>query len=255
MGFLDKNIEELINREFACRCGRTHFAGIDHIAIGENALERLPGFVAEQKLPDGRTFDRERDWILLVSDVNTRKAGGERVLALLAGAGFRVREYCFPYESMHAEEQFADELRAHLFEGLALIVTVGSGTLNDLTRYVAFHAGIPYYIVGTAPSMDGYTSNVSPLIHNNLKITYSCACAAAIIGDTSLLATCPTRMIGAGLGDILGKYIAINDWKMSHLLYGEYYCEDVADLVLFSVQKCVENVPGLVRRESKACST
>lgn len=252
MGFLDKTINELINTEFSCSCGRNHIANIEQIAIGKDALLQLPKFIETQNLADGRVFDKKTDRILVVSDVNTRKAGGEKVLSMLTNLGYVVKEYCFPYESMHAEEQYAEELKDQLFDGLSLIVTVGSGSLNDITRFVAFHANIPYYIVATAPSMDGYASNVSPLIHNNLKITYSCACAAAIIGDTELLATCPTKMIGAGLGDILGKYIAINDWKMANLLNDEYYCEEVADLVLYSVKKCVENVPGLIRREPQA---
>lgn len=252
MGFLDKSINELINREYPCSCGRTHIANIENIAIGVNALQRLPEFIKNQLLPGGRVFDPKQDQILVVSDVNTHQAGGKKVFEMLQQEGFQVREFVFPYPSMHAEEQYAEELKVALFEGLSLIVTVGSGSLNDITRFVAFHAQIPYYIVATAPSMDGYASNVSPLIHNNLKITYSCACANAIIGDVALLATAPTKMIGAGLGDIIGKYIAINDWKMSHMLYGEYYCGEVADLVLYSVQKCVDNVPGLIRREPEA---
>ena len=100
--------------------------------------------------------------------------------------------------------------------------------------------------------MDGYASNVSPLVHNNLKITYSAECANAIIGDTDILATAPDVMIAAGLGDVLGKYLAINDWKMSELINGEYYCPEVGELVLYSVKKCVDTVPGLVNRESDA---
>lgn len=252
MGFLDKTINELINTEYECSCGRKHIAHIDNIAIGKNALQKLPGLIDRQKLADGRVFDKARDQILMVTDVNTRKVCGERVLALLKEYGYQVQEYCFPYEKMHAADEGVEELREHFFEGLSLIITVGSGTLNDTTRYAAFHAGIPYYIVATAPSMDGYASNVSPLIHNNLKTTYVCCNAAAVIGDAELLATCPTKMIGAGLGDIIGKYLAINDWKMSGVINDEYFCEEVGDLVLYSVQKCVDNVPGLVNREPEA---
>jgi glycerol-1-phosphate dehydrogenase [NAD(P)+] len=252
MGFLDKTINELINTEYPCSCGRTHIAEIENIAIGKNAIAKLPEFIQTQKLNDGRLFSKETDQILVVSDVNTRKAAGEKVFQMLKDLGYHVSEYCFQNESMHAEDCFAEELQQQLFEGLSLIVTVGSGSLNDITRYVAFHAKLPYYIVATAPSMDGYASNVSPLVHNNLKITYICQCANAIIGDVDFLATCPTKMIGAGLGDILGKYLAIHDWKMSSVINGEYYCDEVAQLVLYSVQKCVDNVPGLLKREPEA---
>ena len=38
-------------------------------------------------------------------------------------------------------------------------------------------------------------------------------------------------MITAGLGDILGKYTCLLDWKMAHIITGEYYCSHIADMV------------------------
>lgn len=247
-----RSINQLINTPYPCSCGKTHLANIENIAIGKGAVQKLTDFLDSQKLHDGSTFQKDCHRILLVDDCHTKQAAGDLVASLLQDAGYQLTEYCFMHDKMHAADEYVDELRAHLPAQVDLIVTVGSGTLNDITRYVAFHAQIPYYIVATAPSMDGYASNVSPLIHNNLKTTFICTCANAIIGDTDLMASCPTEMIGAGLGDIIGKYIAIHDWRMSALLNGEYCCEEVCELVLYSVQKCVDNVPALMRRESLA---
>lgn len=252
MNLIERSINQLINSEYACSCGKTHIAEIENIAIGKGALDKLESFIDGQKLKDGSLFDKGRHKLFLVSDVHTRKVAGEALLKRLQEEGYAVSEHCFLHEEMHAADEYTEELKAALPADTDLILAVGSGTINDLTRYVAFHAGVPYYIIATAPSMDGYASNVSPLIHNNLKTTFICACANAIIGDTDVMATCPTKMIGAGLGDIIGKYIAINDWRMSHLLNGEYCCEEVCDLVLYSVQKCVDSVPGLVKRDSDA---
>lgn len=252
MDFTAKTINELINEEFACSCGKKHIANIEHIAIGKNALEKLESFIDSQTLNNGAIFQKSKDSILVVSDANTRKVAGEKILNRLKENGYLATEYCFQNNAIHAEDECVEELQNHLPKDTSLIITVGSGSLNDITRYVAFHAEIPYYIIATAPSMDGYSSNVSPLIHNNLKITYECKCANAIIGDTDIMTTCPTKMVGAGLGDIIGKYIAINDWRMSRIITGEYCCDPVCDLVLYSVQKCVDNVPGLQRREPEA---
>lgn len=252
MNLIQRSINQLINTPYACSCGKTHVAEIENIAIGKGAVNQLEGFIDNQKLKDGSIFDKKIHKLFLVSDVNTRKVAGEAILFRLQQAGYQISEFCFPYAEMHATDGHADELKAALPADADLVLAIGSGTINDITRFVAFHAGVPYYIIATAPSMDGYASNVSPLIHNNLKTTFICSCANAIIGDTDLMATCPTKMIGAGLGDIIGKYIAINDWRMSHHLYGEYCCEEVCDLVLYSVQKCVDSVPGLMKRESEA---
>ncbi len=251
MGFKDLPINELINHEFDCSCGKKHIANIENIAVGKGVIEKVTDFLATQKLRDGSTLTTE-DKIFFVSDVNTHAVAGEKVEAMVKAAGYPTASYIFPYKSMHAEEQYANEIREAMPEDTKLLIAVGSGTINDLSRYVAFNAGIPYYIVATAPSMDGYTSNVSPLVHNNLKITYGAQCAEAIIGDTDILATAPDVMIAAGLGDVLGKYLAINDWKLSQIINDEYYCPEVGELVLYSVKKCVDTVPGLVKRDSDA---
>lgn len=251
MSFKELSINELINRVFDCSCGKKHIASIENIAIGKDALGKVPSFLAAQKLKDGSVLTKE-DKIFLVADVNTWKVAGERVETMVKEAGYPVEAYVLPHKSMHAEDKYAEEIKAHIPTDTKLIIAIGSGSLNDLTRYVAFNAGLPYYVVATAPSMDGYASNVSPLVHNNLKITYTAECANAIIGDTEILATAPDVMIAAGLGDVLGKYLAINDWKMSEIINGEYYCPEVGELVLYSVKKCVDTVPGLVKRDSDA---
>lgn len=252
MSFLDKTINELINTEFKCSCGKTHLANIQNIAIGKGVIGQLGAMIDKQVIKDDRVFDKAVDKIFVVSDINTEGVAGKDVKERLAKAGYSTTDYVFPHASMHAEDRYVEEMRARLPEDIALIIAVGSGSLNDITRYVAFHAGVPYYIVATAPSMDGYASNVSPLVHNNLKITYTAECAAAIIGDTDYLATAPMHMIAAGLGDVLGKYLAISDWRISQVINGEYYCPEVGELVLYSVKKCVDTVPGLEKRDPTA---
>lgn len=45
-------------------------------------------------------------------------------------------------------------------------------------------------------------------------------------------------MIAAGLGDLLGKFTCLCDWKLSRLINREHYCENIAGLV----ESCVQNV-------------
>lgn len=251
MSFKDLPINELINVDFNCSCGHHHEARIDHIAIGKGAVNQITDFLEDQKLHDGSKLQKG-DRLYLIADVNTWEVAGKKVANLIEKAGYPVTTHIFPYKSMHAEQKYADEIAANMPKDTKMIIAVGSGTINDLSRFVAFNHDMPYYIVGTAPSMDGYTSNVSPLVQNNIKITHSAECASAVIGDTDILATAPDIMIAAGLGDIMGKYLAINDWKLSHMINDEYYCPEVGDLVLYSVQKCVDSVPGLAKRESES---
>ena len=107
-------------------------------------------------------------------------------------------------------------------------------------------------IVGTAPSMDGYASSSSSMVINGCKVSLINACPAAIICDVDIIKDAPMRMLHAGLGDMLAKYIGLCEWRIVEIINGEYYCENVAALMRASLKKIVENAPGLRRREPAA---
>ena len=59
-------------------------------------------------------------------------------------------------------------------------------------------------------------------------------------GDVGVntLAACATsdklhipNMIAAGLGDLLGKFTCLADWKLAKVINGEHYCDKVVELV------------------------
>lgn len=251
MSLTDYSIEELGKIRYQCSCGHEHYIGLEHIAIGKDALLKLPEFLADQKLHDGSKLTK-KDKILIVADVNTWKVAGERVYSMVKSEGYPVESYVFPYPKMHTEEKYIKELGDALPEDVRFMIAVGSGTMNDITRYVSFHRDMPYYIVGTAPSMDGYASDVSPVIIDSLKRSLPAQCASGVIGDSDILATAPDKMIAAGVGDIMAKFLDVNDWRMSHLLNGESYCDEVAQLMLLATERCVQNIDGLVKREPEA---
>ena len=238
---------------FQCACGHEHATDIQKIMAGPQAVREMAGLLASQTGRSGRRLDPQQDEILIITDENAWQAAGTAVEAALAPLAFKVRRHVFPGQPTLVPDEKAifDALNA-LTPATGLLIAVGSGTLNDTTRFVSFKTGLPYYIVATAPSMDGYASSVSALIHNNLKITYDVWGAAAIIADPALLGTCPAVMLAAGLGDILGKYSAICDWRLSAIVEQEYYCPDIADLVLQTAGTALANAPALAERSPAA---
>ena len=135
-----------------------------------------------------------------------------------------------------------------------LIVTVGSGTLNDISRYISTLTKIPYIIIATAPSMDGYASSVSPLIKKGVKVTLRGLYPKAILGDLNILKSAPIHMIQAGLGDVLGKFTGLSDWEMSYIMGfddEEPYCDNIKGLVRGAVNRCVSLAPSLLDRSDE----
>ncbi|AQS05106.1 sn-glycerol-1-phosphate dehydrogenase [Clostridium beijerinckii] len=240
---LTKTIEEMADMEFDCGCGKKHRIDIKHIYVGENVYNRILD-VAKEILPKE---------ILLVSDNNTYKALGKCVENELTESGYKVNNIILVSDGdLIPDEKAIGRVLVEVNNETGLIVAVGSGSINDICRIISAKTHIPYVIMGTAPSMDGYASTVSPLIIDGAKVTYPGTNPYAIIADSNIMKDAPFEMICAGFGDILGKYTALSDWRLSNTIYNEYFCDTTEKLVRNAMYKCFENIEGAVKRDVKA---
>lgn len=223
-----------------CRCGKHHACPVEHVRIGKAALDCLPALC-----------ERYRS-VLLVSDHNTYRVCGKSVAALL---GSKITSSIM-FETGDAplipDEKAIEAIRAKVVEGVDLVLGVGSGVINDLCKIVSFQCGLPYFIVATAPSMDGYASVGSALILKGMKVTLNAAPPKAILADTGVLKDAPMDMLQAGYGDIVGKYSCLNDWKLSALINGEYFCQTVYDLTYETADKVKKLAKGVMERDEEA---
>ena len=229
---------EKLLRGFDCACGRRHTCPIRYVAVQPGAISRL----AELAAP--------HDAILLVADENTYAAAGAQAEQALAGKALRRR--VFPGAPLLVPDERAIEAVTDALEGVDLIVAVGSGVIQDICKYVSFFRGVPYLVVATAPSMDGYASSGAAMILKGMKTTVTTAPPSAIIADTEILRQAPMDMIRAGFGDILGKYSSLNDWRLSHLVTGEYFCQNIYDLTDDMLQRTLALSDGLQARSEES---
>lgn len=225
-----------------CDCGMVHSCSIKHILIGSDVLPKYIPLLADYQK------------ILLVADTNTYAVFGKQVEAALADKLENVLVYVRDGLLVPNEEAVA-EMQAKLTPDTELIVGVGSGVIQDLCKYVSFQADLPYHIIATAPSMDGYASKGAAMIMENMKITYNARVPEAIIGDSDILKDAPMEMIQSGYGDILGKYSCLNDWKLSRVVNGEYFCQYVYDLTYEMLTKTKDLGPKLLERDADAMAT
>ena len=221
-----------------CACGRRHTCDIEHVVIGKGAIAHLS--------------DMAQDYasVLLVADENTYAAAGEKTVNVLPGK--KLRKVIFPGKTILIPNEEAISRVTEALDGIDLIIGVGSGVIQDLCKYVAFFHHLPYYIVATAPSMDGYASTGAAMILDGMKVTVAAKVPAAIIADTEVLKDAPMDMIQAGYGDIVGKYSALNDWRLSQVVNGEYFCQTIYDLTFDMLQKTLQLADGLVKREEES---
>lgn len=163
------------------------------------------------------------DRLAVVGDDDTFAATDDRVARALASR-FHVQRLSLGRHP-HADGETLQRLLGALEPGLDAIVTVGSGTLNDLSKLAARARGCPQVVFATAPSMNGYTSVSASITEGGLKRSIRAAAPVGVFLDLSVLAAAPPRLIRAGLGDSLCRPTAQADWLLAHLLLDQPYRE------------------------------
>ena len=240
---LDRPISQWAGMEYSCACGKSHKVDIQAIRVGSGVIQELPGILR----------DLGASHIFLVTDNYTYEAAGRQVEQLLDQAGLAYHKRVFQTETPLVPNEYAlGSVLAAMTSQDDMLLAVGSGTLNDVTKYVSARTGIPYVIAATAPSMDGYASTVAPTILDGFKTTLPAVYPAAIVADVDILKDAPMPMLTAGFGDIIGKFTSLADWRLSHQLNGEYYCPEVAGVIEAAVETCAANAKALAQREPQA---
>ena len=234
--------------EMECTCvQKRHAIPTEAIEVSEHAFQKIPQIL--------RGYRR----IFMVADENTYAAAGRDVERLLREAGMLSHTLVLPAPALPNADSIGKVLMAagrdaEVYDINAwslnpdYILAVGSGSVNDTCRMVSYRLGIPYGVAGTAPSMDGYASVVAPLLNGRQKIVYNCTIARHIIIDLNVNAAAPYPLLLSGVGDMIGKYVAILDWEISRDRNGEYYCEKIAQMVLDATAQCINASAGLAGR-------
>ena len=244
--FTHMTLSELIRAEgFDCGCGKHHACPMDYLRIGPGAINDLPQMI--------RALGSRQPFV--VCDENTYEAAGRRVEEILRQTGIPYLTYIIPRTTgdriAPAEWEVGSALM-HFDRRCDLFLGVGSGVINDICKVLGNATGLKSAVVGTAPSMDGFASNSSAMELNHVKMTLFNRAPRGILLDTDIISSAPMRMLQAGLGDMVAKYIALCEWRMSNIVTGEYYCTDVAALMRQALDRVVKGASGIPSRDPEA---
>ncbi len=124
------------------------------------------------------------------------------------------------------------------------LVACGAGTVHDLTRYTAHGLDMPFISFPTAPSVDGFVSGIAAMTVNGQKLSFPSSPPAALFAQPGVFMTAPPALTASGVGDIMGKYISLCDWKISSVVTGERWDDEIAALESSAVEKLMTSDPG-----------
>lgn len=244
-GTVPTEIEELFGYTLQCPCGLTHETNLAEAHIRKGALEELES-VLERHAANERC--------LLVTDSRLWQLLGAKLQQRLQRAGRETKVFIAPDgpgQRPHATDENVASVEDAM-QSVGVAVSVGSGTINDLTKLAAFKRKIPYVSVATAASMNGYTSAIAAIMAQGVKLTVSCKGPLAVIADIDVIAAAPKELTLAGLGDLESKPTATADFFLSGALTGEGYCDFAETVVRSAEKKARDAAPGLGRGDLEA---
>ena len=205
----------------------------------ERALERTTdtkdlflgaGVVSRTSEMFAKLFPSQR--AIIVADLNTWEVAGKAVFASLEAAGIEQEEpHIFTDEEFYAEWKHIESLKARLEKCDAVAIAVGSGVLNDLTKYTSHLLGRKYMCVGTAVSMDGYTAFGASITKDGNKQTFNCPAPYGFVMDPEIAAVAPKELAASGYADLIAKIPAAADWMLAEATGNEKVDAFAWDLV------------------------
>jgi glycerol-1-phosphate dehydrogenase [NAD(P)+] len=206
---------------------------IDEILIGPGVLLDLPVVLQRAGIAQGSKVLLVMDETpMLREDLDLKPF----VRDLLYVAGYNETTLwleCDEYGLVHAEFEHIESVLWALEPGMALI-SLGSGTVTDIAKHAAFvydrrHPEGPrmvYICIQTANSVTAYAANMAVLLQDGVKRSIPSRYPTAIISDLRVLASAPTAMTLAGLGDCCARFVAYGDWYLaSELGLVNFYSE------------------------------
>lgn len=186
---------------------------------------------------------------VIVADTNTWRVLGEQVYELFVQAGIPVEKYIIGKEEFHADWKYVemtdlivrgeyeaakavendpDHMEGEASESFRepsdsynVLVSVGSGVINDLCKLSSYHHGQSYLTLPTAASVDGYSSFGSSITYRNSKQTFTCPAPLAIVADIDVIAAAPKHMTAAGYADLAAKIPAGAEWMIADFVDSE----------------------------------
>ena len=217
------------------------------VTIQRGVLDQAGALTAQVKKPGCQ--------VMIVSDSNVFPLYGQRVIASLEGAGFRVSQFVFPAGEEHKQIatvcQMYETLAQNGFTRSDLLLTLGGGVAGDMGGFAAatYLRGIPFAQVPTTllsqvdASVGGKTGVDLPFGKNLVGAFHQ---PLAVIEDPDTLKTLSPHYFRDGLGEVI-KYGCIQSRELFEALEEGRALDDLEAVLA----RCVACKKELVEEDAR----
>ncbi len=205
------------------------------VVVGQDIIDNIPVYLKDL---------RAKEPILIVTGPHVFNIVANRVLEI-------IKDYYINVKYVIVEKASIDEADKVLEKISSLrpqtVIGIGGGKSIDIAKYVSSKIGARFISMPTSASHDGIASPFASLKGSGRATSFRAVVPDAIIADVELISKAPKRLLRAGVGDIIAKFTAVADWRLSHKLRGEYYGEYAASLALLSAKHIVSFIDEISR--------
>ena len=212
-----------------CSCGHNHKMTTDFCIIESGCLTNVDEYITNYGL---------KGISVAIYDENTYRATNRLHPKV-------DKEIILPPEGLHADNHGVMLAMEQLPESCDYLIAIGSGTIHDITRYCAYKKGIPFVSCPTAASVDGFCSSVAAMTWDGFKKTFEAVAPKIVVADLNIISKAPMFLTNSGFGDMIGKFIALADWKIAHTLTNEYFCPTIYDMTMDATKAVTESAKAI----------
>ncbi len=193
--------------------------------------------------------------ILLICDENTRSVLGQGLFEFLcSNLKSKFKIFSFKEPRLKAEMRFVNQI-TEIAKSSDLLLAIGTGTINDLTKLASKNLEIPYIIFPTAISMNGFSSSFASIIDpSGKKTSIKAHLPKAIFCHYDSLMNAPKNLTVSGVADLLSLKTCWADWLMSHLIFKTFYEEKFYKQMTDLLEEFA-NFKKIFEKNLKACES
>ncbi len=219
-----------------CSCGKKHLLSTQFCVIESGCLRKIDDYLHQF------SFSKKG---VAIYDENTYQAVADRRPSVW-------KEIILPPRKLHADNHGVALAMNQIPEDAEYLIAIGSGTIHDITRYCAYQQKLPFVSCPTAASVDGFCSSVAAMTWDGFKKSFTAASPSLVIADLDIISEAPIHLAKSGFGDMIGKYIALAEWKLGNLLTKEYFCSSIYQMTMDATDKVLQSGSGILTGNKEA---
>jgi glycerol-1-phosphate dehydrogenase [NAD(P)+] len=164
--------------------------------------------------------------ILIITSKTPYSLFKDKLTSSLSSEGIKFK---FLVDVFKTHKETIENFSSHEFLNEAdAIAGFGGGKVIDVSKLIAEQKSKNFISIPTVPSHDGIASPLVSLPAEDRWYSRFSKTPLAVFADIEILSKAPQVYISSGFGDVIGKLTAVKDWRLAHLLTGEYYGEYAA---------------------------